>query len=120
MQLLIDMNLSPHWCVVLDNAGYSAIHWSDVGRPDASDQEIFNYAQLHQYVVLTHDLDFGDILAATGETTPSVLQIRTDDPTPQSMHHVVVRALQQFASELEAGAMIVVEPMKMRARLLPI
>jgi len=32
--------------------------------------------------VFTHDLDFGDILAATGAEAPSVIQVRTEDTTP--------------------------------------
>ena len=120
MHLLIDMNLSPQWSEVLTTAGFSATHWSDIGRADAADQVIFHYAQEHEMVVFTHDLDFGDILAATGADSPSVIQIRTDDPTPQSMKEAVIAALHQFQSELSAGALIVVDPEKIRARILPI
>lgn len=31
------------------------------------------------YVVFTHDLDFGDILAATNADDPSVIQVRTQN-----------------------------------------
>ena len=120
MHLLIDMNLSPQWCAVLENEGITTTHWRDVGAVDAPDRAIFEYAQLHNHVVFTHDLDFGDILAATGETRPSVIQMRTDDPSPTAMQHHVIAALHQFEQELESGALIVIEPQKSRARLLPI
>jgi len=120
MHILIDMNLSPFWSEVLTSAGFPATHWSEIGRADASDQEIFHYAQKNESVVFTHDLDFGDILAATGADSPSVIQIRTENPTPGAMKEAVIRALNQFQSELSAGALIVVDPEKIRARILPI
>ncbi len=120
MQILIDMNLSPQWCTVLEKAGYTAHHWSDLGEKNAPDIEIFQYAHENNYVVFTHDLDFGDILAATGADSPSVIQIRTDDPTPETMHTTVLSALNQFQSELISGALMVVDPERVRVRILPI
>jgi len=40
------------------------------------------YASVNGYVVLTHDLDFSAILAATQGEKPSVVQIRADDVSP--------------------------------------
>jgi uncharacterized protein (DUF433 family) len=65
MKLLIDMNLSPRWGLSLVNAGWQAKHWSEIGKVSASDSEILAYAAANDYVVLTHDLDFGSILAIT-------------------------------------------------------
>ena len=36
-------------------------------------------------MLLTHDLDFGAILAASGDLKPSVLQLRSQDVTPELM-----------------------------------
>ncbi len=33
MKLLVDMNLSPAWVDVLRQAGFEAIHWSEIGSP---------------------------------------------------------------------------------------
>ena len=82
MRLLVDMNLSPTWIAALSNAGFQAVHWSTVGRTDASDVEFMNFAAENGHVVLTHDLDFGAILAATHGKKPSVVQIRSDDVSP--------------------------------------
>ncbi len=67
------MNLSPRWIDALISADLSAIHWSSVGQINAPDVEIMDYARQHGYVVLTHDLDFGAILAATQGRAPSVV-----------------------------------------------
>jgi len=55
MKIVLDMNLSPKWVGVLTAAGYECIHWSKVGRPDASDREILNWARLNSFIVFTHD-----------------------------------------------------------------
>jgi predicted nuclease of predicted toxin-antitoxin system len=59
MKLLVDMNLSPRLVGTLASAGWHVQHWSEVGKVNASDQEILSYAAANDYVVITHDLDFG-------------------------------------------------------------
>jgi len=45
MKLLVDMNLSPKWIPKLQEQGLEARHWSEVGRPDASDEEILRWVR---------------------------------------------------------------------------
>ncbi|MBZ5658202.1 MAG: DUF5615 family PIN-like protein [Acidobacteriia bacterium] len=70
MKLLVDMDLSLRWIGLLRNAGWEAVHWSAVGKVNAPDLEIMAYAAQHDHVVLTHDLDFSAILAATHGEKP--------------------------------------------------
>jgi hypothetical protein len=65
MKLLVDMNLSPDWVPFLNSAGFEAIHWSLVGNCRAEDREIMEWAREDSFVVFTHDLDFGTLLALT-------------------------------------------------------
>lgn len=120
MKILIDMNLSPAWVEVLTSAGHAAAHWSALGRPDATDTEIMTFAAGEDYVVLTHDLDFSAILAATRGRKPSVVQIRADNLSPAAIGHAIVAALQQMAPDLAAGALITVEPHRTRVSVLPL
>jgi len=39
MKLLVDMNLSPRWVPFLLDAAHEAVHWSTVGKADATDSE---------------------------------------------------------------------------------
>lgn len=48
-------------------------NWSAVGQANAPDAEVLAYAAKHGYLLLTHDLDFGAILAATHGQKPSVI-----------------------------------------------
>ena len=120
MKLLVDMNLSPDWVPVLENAGWKTVHWSQVGNFRAADTEIMAWAKQNGFVVFTHDLDFGTILALTQAEGPSVIQVRTQDVTPASIAKLVAGALLQFQSQLEEGALIVLDQANVRARILPL
>jgi predicted nuclease of predicted toxin-antitoxin system len=87
MKLLLDMNLTPRWVPYLEAAGFETLHWSKVGRASAPDEEIMAYAARLGMVVLTHDLDFSAILAATKGKKPSVVQVRaqTFRPNPSEL-----------------------------------
>lgn len=120
MKLLVDMNLSPRWVAVLAGAGVDAAHWSAVGAQDAPDSEIMAYAAARDFVVLTHDLDFGAILAATHGEKPSVVQLRADDVNPDVVGPKVLAAIRQMEAELQAGALLTVDSNRTRLRLLPL
>lgn len=114
------MNLSPDWVPALEQEGIEAVHWSEVGSPSAPDEEIFRYARQRYFVVFTHDLDFGDILAATGAISPSVIQVRVEDTAPESLITLFLSSIRQFRSHLNKGALITIDPERARARILPI
>jgi predicted nuclease of predicted toxin-antitoxin system len=120
MKLLIDMNLSPRWVEVLAKANIEAVHWSSLGPGIATDAEIMSYAKTQNLVVLTQDLDFGTILAATQGEKPSVVQIRADDLNPDVVGPQVIVALRQMSAELAAGALITVDPNRTRLHVLPL
>ena len=120
MKLLVDMNLSPRWIVFLTQHGVEAIHWTAVGASTALDTEIMAYARIHAYVVLTHDLDFGAILARQQGAKPSVIQIRAELVGPEVIGTAILAVLDQLGLELEAGALITVDPKHTRVRVLPL
>lgn len=120
MRLLIDMNLSPRWVSLLIDAGFDAAHWSTLGAPDAPDEEIMAFARTNGFVIVTHDLDFGAILAAMHGDKPSVAQIRAASVSPDAIGGQVISALRRMSSELENGALLTIDPVRMRISLLPL
>jgi len=120
MRLLVDMNLSPLWIEFLRRSGIDAVHWSERGAYNAPDSEIMAYAGAHEYVVLTHDLDFSAILAATHGEKPSVVQIRAEDVRPEVIGELVVAGLKQRVEALEQGALVTIDPNRTRMRILPL
>ena len=120
MKIVIDMNLSPAWVPVIQQAGHEAVHWSAVGAPTAPDHEIMAWAREHGFVVYTHDLDFGAILAATQTDAPSVVQIRAADVTPEHAKNLLLGVLDRFGDALARGCLISADEANARVRLLPI
>lgn len=120
MKIVIDMNLSPIWCDYLKAAGYAAIHWSNIGDARSTDRFITAWARENGYIIFTHDLDFGTILAVTKAEGPSVIQIREHDVLPEGMGSTVLQALEQFRDHLKADALITIDNKSLRARILPI
>jgi predicted nuclease of predicted toxin-antitoxin system len=119
LKLVIDMNLSPLWVAYLGERGIEAEHWSQIGPYSAPDEEIFSHCRHVRSVLLTHDLDFGAILARSAASGPSV-QLRADDLTPAKIGPAVGATLRQEQSTLEAGALISIDLARRRIRALPL
>ena len=98
---------------------FQAVHWSSVGHPSAPDREILEYAGANRYVVFTHDLDFGMLLAAHKTSGPSVVQIRSQEVLPSVIGEVVLGAIRDAQPHLEKGALVTVDPLRQRIRMLP-
>ncbi|MGA9382133.1 MAG: DUF5615 family PIN-like protein, partial [Phormidium sp.] len=94
--------------------------WSSIGDPRATDRTIMAWALAHQYIVFTNDLDFGTLLAATQVQLPSVIQVRTQEVLPEAIAELVINALRQFESQLQAGALMTIDRARLRIRILPI
>src|SRR2546423_4084339 len=118
MKILVDMNLSPDWVSVLTNHGITAVHWSTVGDPRAEDSIIMKWARTNSYVVFTHDLDFGATLALTQAEGPSVIQVRTQDVTPDHLHAALIDVLDTNGSLLDSGCLIVLDEARSGMRIL--
>jgi predicted nuclease of predicted toxin-antitoxin system len=72
------------------------------------------------WVVFTHDLDFGSLLALTHAGGPSVIQVRTQDVTPGAIGGLLTGALLQFRTQLAEGALVIIDEARVRARILPL
>lgn len=114
------MNLTPAWVEFFARHAIESVHWSSVGDPRAADEVIMDYARKMGFVVFTHDLDFGNILAVTHARGPSVIQARVEDPTPAAIGQALISAIVEHAEHLRSGALITLDPDRSRTRILPI
>jgi predicted nuclease of predicted toxin-antitoxin system len=80
MKFLADMGISPKAVAYLRARGFDAVHLieQDLYRLPAHD--ILAKARAEGRIVLTHDLDFGDLMAAIGAQLPSVVIFRLSLP----------------------------------------
>jgi len=78
------------------------------------------WARDHSCVVFTHDLDFGIVLAHSLDGRPSVIQVRTQDVSPDHLGPFILSALRAHRETLENGALLTIDESKARVRILPI
>ncbi len=77
MRFLVDANMSPRVAVLLRVEGHDAIAVREIGLANASDDEIVDSAAAQDRIVISHDTDFGTLLAFRRLTKPSFILIRS-------------------------------------------
>src|SRR6266446_1202658 len=82
MELLLDACMPLDWLPFLRALDFDCVAWLNIGAPNAPDTEIMQYAYDSGFVVVTHDLDFGRLLAFSKAKQPSVIQFRAQDIRP--------------------------------------
>jgi predicted nuclease of predicted toxin-antitoxin system len=120
MRFLADAGISPRTVECLSQAGHDAVHVRTLQMHRASDQVILDHAATDARIVLTFDLDFGDILALGVRDRPSVILFRLSDERPEAVNRRLLVVLAEQATALTAGALILVEDTRYRVRRLPI
>jgi predicted nuclease of predicted toxin-antitoxin system len=120
MKFLADMGISPQTVSFLLNLGYQASHLQQQGLHRLSDSEILQKAQLDGSILLTLDLDFGDLLAASEAELPSVIIFRLRNMRPERVNEHLTSILTKHAKELEKGSIITITEGAIRIRPLPI
>ena len=96
------------------------MHLREEGLIRLPDPDIVTKAAQEQRVVLTFDLDFGDILAVARAKTPSVIIFRLRNQTPAAVIPRLFRVIGDCESDLASGVIIIVEDQGYRVRRLPI
>ncbi len=120
MKFLADMGISQTTVIWLREKGYDALHVRELFMHRASDVEIISRASAEGRIVLTCDLDFGDIMSASKEKCPSVVIFRLENEAPSNVIRRLQQVLKESADSLLKGAVISVEETRHRVRLLPL
>ena len=120
MKLLADMGVSMATVRELRDDGHDVVHLRDERLERLPDEAILEKANSEGRVVLTFDLDFGDLLAAGVRQGPSVVLCRLVNETPTCVTPRVRQVLSECAREIGEGAIVVVEDARYRLRRLPI
>lgn len=120
MRFLVDMNLSPAIADGLRSLRIDAVHVRDVGLGRASDEEIFRFAATERRIIVTADLDFADIVAASRTVIVSVILLRLRNAVPSRGLARLQAVLSLAAEPLSAGAIVIVYEDRIRIRPLPI
>jgi predicted nuclease of predicted toxin-antitoxin system len=114
------MGLAQSTVRYLRTQGHDAVHLRDQGLQQLEDIEIVQKARTEGRVILTHDLDFGRIVALSGDRVPSVITFRLSDMRPGQVNERLIVVLERFAEQLEMGAWVSVTDGSIRVRSLPV
>jgi Uncharacterized protein conserved in bacteria len=120
MRFLADMGVALRVVEWLRSQGHEAIHLREEGLHRLPDEAIFDKAVAERRIVLTFDLDFGEIIALSEGRFVSVILFRLHNTrTPHAIDRLRV-VLEESAPALEQGAIVVVEESRYRIRRLPL
>ncbi|HWQ70026.1 MAG TPA: DUF5615 family PIN-like protein [Patescibacteria group bacterium] len=120
MRFLADMGISMSTVRALRQQGHEVVHLREEGLGRLPDAAILAKARQEQRIVLTFDLDFGDLLALGGHEFPSVIIFRLHNEIPSFITITLLNVLAQRAQVLLEGAIMIVEDTRYRIRRLPI
>lgn len=122
MKFLVDSAVSPDVAAGLRRDGHDAIHTADYGLASATDESILERAAGEGRIVVTSDTDFGELLAQSTATQPSIILFRRTSGKPSEENMLLAKALgkPEVRETLEAGGIVVVDPRRVRIRKLPI
>jgi predicted nuclease of predicted toxin-antitoxin system len=120
MRFLTDMGISPLTVAFLVGLGHDAVHLHEQGLDRMEDPAILEKARAEGRVLLTNDLDFGELMAASSARLPSVVIFRLRNMRPDRVNHYIREIVSQHAESLREGAIISVAEGQIRIRQLPI
>ena len=119
MKFLADMGISPRVVSKLRERGHDAVHLQEGGLGRLPDGDILTKARAEGRVLLTHDLDFGELLAASGGKLPSVIIFRLKDMRAENVNFHLFGILEKQSSALDKGVICSVTEHRVRIRELP-
>ena len=120
MRILVDMCVDIRVADWLRSQGHDAAHLRDEGLNRMPNGEIFEKALSEDRIVLTSDLDFGEIAAALRGTAGKVLLLRLQNSRAANVIRRLSSVLPRVERDLAAGAVVIVEESRHRVRPLPI
>jgi len=120
MKFLLDMGISVEVAAFLRSTGHEAEHLHELRLGTLSDSDILARAVSESRIVVTHDLDFANLLAASSAKLPSVIVFRLQNMRPEKVISRLYSLLADHSGDLEKGAILSVSELRIRLRPLPL
>ena len=114
---LIDEDLPRTLAAELTTAGFPASDVRDVGLSGTPDPLIHRYAQEHSLVLLTADVEFGNVLLYPPAAHGGIILVRipNDVPAPK-LRTRIIQFVGTVAADRWRGRLFVLEPDRFRIR----
>jgi predicted nuclease of predicted toxin-antitoxin system len=119
MRFLLDMNLPPAMADWLRSEGHDAVHVREIGLAQLPDREVFTRAAEDGRIVVTFDLDFGEMVGLAGAAGSGVVLLRLRLARQNHLRARLRAAIAEAEAALQAGAIVLVEDARVRIRRMP-
>ncbi len=117
LKFLIDEDLPRSTAEALRLKGYNALDVRDCGLRGKSDEEVFEFSQKEKAILLTGDLDFGNIHHfPVGSYTGIVIAHFPNDISTSRLNEQIIKAFNKLTEKDFKGNLIILEPGKIRVR----
>lgn len=120
MNVLLNENLPPALAADLNTFGWNTMHVKKLGLLGATDHTIVSYAEQHDFVIFTHDLDYGRLVSLSGKSKPSVVTLRLKKINTTILFQLMLRNRTQIEKILCEPCLLVVTDRDLRYKRLPI
>ncbi len=120
MRFLVDANLGVGVAAWLRQRGHDAVHLGEEGLQRLPDPEVWAKAVAERRVLLTCDLDFGEIIARAGGRDVILVVFRMFAVDPPRVIRRLDKILASYGAVLAQGAVVVVDETRVRVRRLPL
>ena len=115
MKFLLDQNLSPHTTLFLRSLGFNAIDIREVGLSGKEDDEIYVYAVLHKYIIITFDHEFAYKYIFRKDLEGLII-IRLHPQTLHNIHEILKQFFGSVNQDKMSKSISVLERGKFRIR----
>jgi predicted nuclease of predicted toxin-antitoxin system len=113
------MGISSRVAAWLKNQGHDAVHLNDEHLFHLPDKLIIEKAITEDRIILTADMDFGQLLALNKFRQASIIQFRVSDFTA-NIENKLNLLFEKFSDQFDEDFLITVEDNRIRYRKLPI
>jgi len=120
MKFLADVNISRRVVERLRTHGYSVVRVPEIMDPRAPDQEILAEARRRGAIVVSFDQYFGAILAVSGATSPSLINIRVTNVDVKKLANAILAVVRLAEEDLMEGAVVTLDDNGVRVHRLPL
>lgn len=91
MRLLLDANLSPETAIFLRSRGFEAKSLIEMGLGTMMDDRVFELARRSNSILVTFDLDFGEMYYFATDKKLNVIVLRLNDQRVESVNEVLAQ-----------------------------
>jgi predicted nuclease of predicted toxin-antitoxin system len=113
MKLLLDICVWGGATKTLSASGHDVV-WTGDWSEDPGDEEILTKAHNEGRILVTLDKDFGELAIVKGKPHSGILRLVNLSATQQGI--VCLRVIETYGQLLQSGAIITVEPGRIRIR----